>query len=467
LRGETGDLASQTSAIQIGFGDALYSSNLLVLLASSSWNAISRDPFEFDAQDEDAVQLEDDFTNQPSVMQVAFGEALYALDFLALLSSSSFNDISCDPFEFDVEDEDAIELEDIYYSPASEDHTAIGDGDAFIFNTSDFVAVDPEQSNPDSRLAFVDEDDITVGTFNYSSVPFDAANDSSSADGGSFLPPSPSSLAFVAVTQDPFDFYLDVQAPIVSFANKSPHVQSSYAHNVDDIHGDLATPRNTVEATFYRSNLFVPPALSFYGVPSHLSDNADDQDESTTCSDHEHQADEHSRDLSRNTVRLLPPATDDDPFRTPVIDTSTETTSSFGPATDAVLFSSRFPEGYRLIPEFAEHYVLGDELGAGANGFVISAHHLHRDQQFAVKFMAKDRIPLDAWQDHQKYGRLPMEIMVPLIIRHENVIRCREVFEDEVYFYIVSHLSFLCASVTHQLTWRVADSGFAWRYMGA
>ena len=104
----------------------------------------------------------------------------------------------------------------------------------------------------------------------------------------------------------------------------------------------------------------------------------------------------------------------------------------------ARLYSPRFPAGHNLNPFFARTYHLGDELGAGGYGFVMTARHRLEGHEVAVKFIIKDKVPDHAWWEDDTYGRVPTEVMLLSLVNHENIVKCLDLFEDEVYFYLVS-----------------------------
>jgi len=105
---------------------------------------------------------------------------------------------------------------------------------------------------------------------------------------------------------------------------------------------------------------------------------------------------------------------------------------------DSTLYSSHFPEGHRLNTHFVRQYELEDELGSGGYGFVMTARHRLARHEVAVKFIIKDKVPDHAWMVHEVYGKLPTEVMLLSVIDHENVVKCLDLFEDALYFYLVS-----------------------------
>ncbi|KAF8844722.1 kinase-like protein [Paxillus ammoniavirescens] len=103
-------------------------------------------------------------------------------------------------------------------------------------------------------------------------------------------------------------------------------------------------------------------------------------------------------------------------------------------------YSPRFPDGHYLNPAFAQLYLVGDELGSGGYGFVMTALHRRLNSEVAVKFVIKEKVPEQAWINHDTLGRIPMEVMLLRIVNHENIVKCLDIFEDDLFFYVVQEL---------------------------
>ncbi|KAH7914123.1 kinase-like domain-containing protein [Hygrophoropsis aurantiaca] len=103
-------------------------------------------------------------------------------------------------------------------------------------------------------------------------------------------------------------------------------------------------------------------------------------------------------------------------------------------------YSPRFPLGHTLHPTFIHTYRLCDELGSGGYGFVMTALHRSEDVEVAVKFIFKEKVPEQAWVEDETYGRLPMEVMLLSMIDHKSIVKCLDIFEDELFFYLVQEL---------------------------
>ncbi|KAL1735567.1 kinase-like domain-containing protein [Schizophyllum commune] len=108
----------------------------------------------------------------------------------------------------------------------------------------------------------------------------------------------------------------------------------------------------------------------------------------------------------------------------------------------------RFPPGHRLNRHFTSAYQLGQELGIGGYGFVTSARCLRTGEEVAVKFILKSRVPPAAWTQHEQMGMVPIEVMLLCRLDHPNIVKCKDVYEDALYYYLVQEL--------HGLPWQRA-----------
>ncbi|KIK67438.1 hypothetical protein GYMLUDRAFT_871292 [Collybiopsis luxurians FD-317 M1] len=107
---------------------------------------------------------------------------------------------------------------------------------------------------------------------------------------------------------------------------------------------------------------------------------------------------------------------------------------------DSSSFSRHFPPGHQLNPHFARTYEIGDELGSGGYGFVVTAKNRIEGHEVAVKFIIKDKVPDYAWVEDETYGRIPTEVLLLSSLDHENIVRCLDVFEDAIFYYLVQEL---------------------------
>ncbi|KAK9239857.1 kinase-like domain-containing protein [Lipomyces kononenkoae] len=98
---------------------------------------------------------------------------------------------------------------------------------------------------------------------------------------------------------------------------------------------------------------------------------------------------------------------------------------------------------YTLHPEFESRYLLGDELGSGGFGFVMSATRYSDGQEVAVKFIYRKKIPRHSWVHDRVHGPVPTELYILLRITqspHPNIIRLIEFFSDADFFLLVTEL---------------------------
>ncbi|KAG5462240.1 MAG: kinase-like domain-containing protein, partial [Olpidium bornovanus] len=112
--------------------------------------------------------------------------------------------------------------------------------------------------------------------------------------------------------------------------------------------------------------------------------------------------------------------------------------SSVRPALSTV--ASRCLKSHKVNPRFADRYTIGDELGSGGFGFVVSAIKHPENVEVAVKFICKDKVPMHAWIKDPALGLIPTEIYVLRMVDHPGIIRYVEYFEDPRYFYLVMEL---------------------------
>ncbi len=106
--------------------------------------------------------------------------------------------------------------------------------------------------------------------------------------------------------------------------------------------------------------------------------------------------------------------------------------------TKASAYSCRFPRGHHLNSAFVRWYQLGDELGAGGYGFVLTALHRLELREVAVKFIIKAKVPAHAWMEDKSARRVPSEALLLGLLNHPNIVKCLDLFEDDLYFYLVS-----------------------------
>ncbi|KZT10643.1 kinase-like protein [Laetiporus sulphureus 93-53] len=70
----------------------------------------------------------------------------------------------------------------------------------------------------------------------------------------------------------------------------------------------------------------------------------------------------------------------------------------------------------------------------------MTARHRTEGHEVAVKFIIKEKVPDHAWWEDEAFGRIPTEVMLLSLVDHPNVVKCLDLYEDEVYFYMVQEL---------------------------
>ncbi|KAG0173698.1 hypothetical protein DFQ28_003541 [Apophysomyces sp. BC1034] len=102
--------------------------------------------------------------------------------------------------------------------------------------------------------------------------------------------------------------------------------------------------------------------------------------------------------------------------------------------------SARHLRNHRLHPDFDKKYSLGQELGSGGFGFVVSAYERRTGIERAVKFIFRNRVPASGWVRDPEMGPIPMEIYVLKHVRHQNIVQFQDAYQDATFFYLVMEL---------------------------
>ncbi|KAI9218889.1 kinase-like domain-containing protein, partial [Blastocladiella britannica] len=97
-------------------------------------------------------------------------------------------------------------------------------------------------------------------------------------------------------------------------------------------------------------------------------------------------------------------------------------------------------ERYRLLPAFEEKYQVGDELGSGGFGFVVTATRRSDGAEVAVKFIFKEKVVVQALTNDPDFGVVPMEVHVIKKLHHPNIIGFLDFFTDNRFYYLVMEL---------------------------
>lgn len=93
---------------------------------------------------------------------------------------------------------------------------------------------------------------------------------------------------------------------------------------------------------------------------------------------------------------------------------------------------------HSVSPAVRARYVLGEEIGAGATGFVLAATEIATGKPVTIKFILKERIPVTHWKRDRQMGTVPVEIFMLKRLQHPNIISFIEFFEDNTFFYLVT-----------------------------
>ncbi|ORZ28102.1 kinase-like domain-containing protein [Lobosporangium transversale] len=107
---------------------------------------------------------------------------------------------------------------------------------------------------------------------------------------------------------------------------------------------------------------------------------------------------------------------------------------------DKLTVSARQLQNHTLHPDFLNEYILGDELGSGGFGFVVSATRKSDRKEVAVKFIFRDKVPVHGWTKDPELGVIPMEIYVLRNVEHANIIGYLNAFQDQKFFYLIMEL---------------------------
>ncbi|ORX54128.1 kinase-like protein [Hesseltinella vesiculosa] len=95
---------------------------------------------------------------------------------------------------------------------------------------------------------------------------------------------------------------------------------------------------------------------------------------------------------------------------------------------------------YALPACLSQHYVLGQELGNGGFGFVVSAKARSTNEEVAIKFIYKHKVPATSLMMDAHGQCLPMEIYILKHASHDTIVRYIDSFDDSTYYYLVMEL---------------------------
>lgn len=111
----------------------------------------------------------------------------------------------------------------------------------------------------------------------------------------------------------------------------------------------------------------------------------------------------------------------------------------------------------RLSKDFRSKYQLGDQLGDGAFGFVITANKIDDNTevtfanvQVAIKFIEAKKIPADNMVKTAEGEMIPFEIKVLQDLKHPNIIKIVEWRKEHNYILLITEL--------HGSSWDLSNS---------
>jgi serine/threonine protein kinase len=102
--------------------------------------------------------------------------------------------------------------------------------------------------------------------------------------------------------------------------------------------------------------------------------------------------------------------------------------------------ASTYLQHYPFHPTFLANYIIGEELGSGGYGFVVSARERRTGFERAVKFIFRNKIPAHSWVKDRELGQIPMEIYVLKNVRHPSIIGYVDSYQDSHFCYLVMEL---------------------------
>lgn len=95
---------------------------------------------------------------------------------------------------------------------------------------------------------------------------------------------------------------------------------------------------------------------------------------------------------------------------------------------------------YNFHPTFLANYIIGEELGSGGFGFVVSARERKTGIERAVKFIFRNKVPAHCWVKDRDLGAIPMEIYILKNVKHSSIIGYVDSYQDEHFCYLVMEL---------------------------
>jgi serine/threonine protein kinase len=101
---------------------------------------------------------------------------------------------------------------------------------------------------------------------------------------------------------------------------------------------------------------------------------------------------------------------------------------------------STYLQHYQFHPLFLQNYIIGEELGSGGYGFVVSAKERSTGIERAVKFIFRNKIPQHSWVKDRELGIIPMEIYILKNVNHPSIISYIDSYQDDHFCYLIMEL---------------------------
>ncbi|KAL2911446.1 hypothetical protein HK105_209097 [Polyrhizophydium stewartii] len=89
-----------------------------------------------------------------------------------------------------------------------------------------------------------------------------------------------------------------------------------------------------------------------------------------------------------------------------------------------------------LCPTFCCRYRIGEMLGDGAFGFVVTARRIEDNKEVAVKFIVRNKISMELWVEKD----LPNEVYMLRTLQHPNIIQYIEHIIERDYVLLITEL---------------------------
>ncbi|KAF6115400.1 PAS domain containing serine/threonine kinase [Phyllostomus discolor] len=86
---------------------------------------------------------------------------------------------------------------------------------------------------------------------------------------------------------------------------------------------------------------------------------------------------------------------------------------------------------------YSQKYSTLSPLGSGAFGFVWTALDREQNKEVVVKFIQKEKVLEEGWVRDADLGKVPLEIAILSRVRHPNIIKVLDVFENQGFFQLV------------------------------